>query len=115
MARETTFYHLVVVLATYSKLHPINKRPSPSKSLCRAITACVYIDQSSFSRYFANADPRYPFYEGNWTSGGDSGLYNRLGRGYPDVAAVADNIVLWYEARYGHTGGTSASEKPPKQ
>lgn len=42
---------------------------------------------------------------------GDSGLYNRHGRGYPDVAAVADNIALWYEGSFGHTGGTSASEK----
>lgn len=68
------------------------------------------IDQSLLSRYFLNADLQYPFYEGNWTTGADSGLYNRLGRGYPDVAAVADNIALWYGGKFGHTGGTSASE-----
>ncbi|KAJ5890471.1 Rattus norvegicus CLN2 is a lysosomal protease Precursor [Penicillium subrubescens] len=65
--------------------------------------------QAAISKYFASADPEYPFYGGNWTSGGDSGLYNRLGRGYPDVAAVADNIALYYEGKFGHTGGTSAS------
>ncbi|KAJ5689010.1 Rattus norvegicus CLN2 is a lysosomal protease Precursor [Penicillium macrosclerotiorum] len=65
--------------------------------------------EAAVSRYFSNSNPGYPFYEGNWTSGGSSGLYNRLGRGYPDVAAVADNIALWYEAKFGHTGGTSAS------
>ncbi|KAJ5389262.1 Rattus norvegicus CLN2 is a lysosomal protease Precursor [Penicillium cataractarum] len=65
--------------------------------------------EAAISKYFATSNPNYPFYEGNWTSGGDSGLYNRLGRGYPDVAAVADNIALWYEGKFGHTGGTSAS------
>ncbi|CEJ55182.1 hypothetical protein PMG11_01453 [Penicillium brasilianum] len=64
---------------------------------------------AAISKYFATSNPEYPYYEGNWTSGGDSGLYNRLGRGYPDVAAVADNIALWYKAKFGHTGGTSAS------
>ncbi|KAF3385024.1 Aorsin [Penicillium rolfsii] len=65
--------------------------------------------QAAISNYFANAGPIYPFYDGNWTSGGGSGIYNRFGRGYPDVAAVADNIALWYEGKFGHTGGTSAS------
>ncbi|KAJ8469460.1 hypothetical protein ONZ51_g8987 [Trametes cubensis] len=36
-------------------------------------------------------------------------IYNRTGRGYPDVAANGNNIVVTYNGKPGTTGGTSAS------
>lgn len=37
-----------------------------------------------------------------------------LGRVYPDVAAVADNIALWNGGILGHICGISASERSPE-
>lgn len=62
------------------------------------------------SSYFENYNPPYPYYEGNGLSSANgSGVYNRLGRGYPDVAANGDNIVVFNEGGLGTSGGTSAS------
>ena len=37
------------------------------------------------------------------------GLYNRAGRGYPDVSAVGDNVVIFNNGAPTLIGGTSAS------
>ncbi|KAL5409468.1 hypothetical protein PMIN03_005912 [Paraphaeosphaeria minitans] len=58
--------------------------------------------------YFETADPGYPhYYDGNWQN--STGLYNRNGRGFPDVAANGDNIVAAFDGSIHMTGGTSAA------
>ncbi|KAH8899002.1 subtilisin-like protein [Thozetella sp. PMI_491] len=42
-------------------------------------------------------------------SGNTGGIYNRIGRGYPDVAANGDNIATYAGGEFGLSGGTSAS------
>ena len=61
--------------------------------------------------YFAKANPTYPYYESvnNNSFGANGGIYNRIGRGYPDVSAVGDNVVIFNMAMPTSIGGTSAS------
>lgn len=63
--------------------------------------------QDAVATFFADHNPPYPYYSGNDTNG--TGIYNRIGRGYPDVAANGDNIAVFNEGEYGTSGGTSAS------
>lgn len=52
----------------------------------------------------------YPYYfDGNYLNATNGGLYNRNGRGIPDVAANGDNIALFVGGEFGTEGGTSAS------
>ena len=60
--------------------------------------------------YFAVHSPPYPYYSGNDSLGANGGLYNRSGRGYPDVSANGDNIAVYVGGRAGREGGTSASK-----
>ncbi|EHL01475.1 putative Aorsin [Glarea lozoyensis 74030] len=41
--------------------------------------------------------------------GSSGGVYNRIGRGIPDIAAVGDNIAVYSGGRVRLSGGTSAS------
>lgn len=66
--------------------------------------------------YFGEHNPPYPYYSTivNNTDligslGADGGIYNRLGRGIPDVAANGDNIALYNAGQFQLSGGTSAS------
>lgn len=72
--------------------------------------------------FFQDHNPAYPYYEGfspdsgNYTlpnitelAGNTGGVYNRLGRGIPDVAANGDNIAVYVGGEFGLSGGTSAS------
>lgn len=61
--------------------------------------------------YFAEADPGYPYYESvnNNSFGDNGGIYNRIGRGYPDVSAIGDNVVIFNMGLPTSIGGTSAS------
>lgn len=61
--------------------------------------------------YFSKADPGYPYYESvnNNSFGQNGGIYNRIGRGYPDVAAIGDNVVIYNMGAPTIIGGTSAS------
>jgi len=65
--------------------------------------------------FFASPDgPKYPFYEvllskENVTLGANGGIYNRIGRGQPDVAANGDNTFVAVGGGFGISGGTSAS------
>jgi len=65
--------------------------------------------KAAVATYFQEHDPGYPYYPGNWTSGNGTGLYNRAGRGFPDVAANGDNIGIYQYDAFGRSGGTSAS------
>src|SRR3954471_6731935 len=55
--------------------------------------------------------PNYPSYAtvDNKAIGTGGGIYNRAGRGYPDVSAVGDNVVIFTMGAPTLIGGTSAS------
>lgn len=58
--------------------------------------------------YFKHHNPPYPYYiNGDYNN--TNGLYNRNGRGIPDVAANGNNIATYVGGEYGLEGGTSAS------
>ncbi|KAJ4422609.1 hypothetical protein N0V82_002728 [Gnomoniopsis sp. IMI 355080] len=66
--------------------------------------------QEAIATYFEDHDPPYPYYyDGNYLNATNGGLYNRNGRGIPDVAANGDNIALFVGGEFGTEGGTSAS------
>ncbi|KAK4547340.1 hypothetical protein LTR36_000996 [Oleoguttula mirabilis] len=78
--------------------------------------------QSAVATFFADHNPSYPHYSAlaanasnpvhpNITllSGATGGIYNRIGRGVPDVAAVGDNIAVYSGGVFKLNGGTSAS------
>ncbi|KAH8696765.1 putative protease S8 tripeptidyl peptidase I [Talaromyces proteolyticus] len=60
------------------------------------------------ANYFEKHNPPYPYYNGS-ILGENGGLYNRSGRGYPDVSANGDNIAVYNNGKYTINGGTSAS------
>lgn len=61
--------------------------------------------------YLTQHTPPYASYSATNNSGigTGGGIYNRNGRGYPDVAAVGDNIVIFTGGAPTLIGGTSAS------
>lgn len=80
--------------------------------------------KSAVASYFANHNPPYAYYSvlvtntsdipdlgnGTYSPGGvPGGVYNRIGRGTPDVAANGDNIAVFVGGQSGLSGGTSAS------
>lgn len=67
--------------------------------------------QQAVEHYFQISDPGYPFYAGidNSSFGHNGGIYNRIGRAYPDVAAIGDNVVVVWQNQAWLIGGTSAS------
>lgn len=80
--------------------------------------------ESAVASFFADHDPGYPSYSAlaqvdpsdvyallNVTAlaGSTGGIYNRVGRGVPDVAANGDNIAGYLAGEWGLSGGTSAS------
>lgn len=80
---------------------------APSPLLCRQSTQSR---ANRGPRYLAKHDPGYQSYEtSNGTIPTDGGIYNRAGRGYPDLAAVGDNGVVVVRGRQGLSGGTSMS------
>ncbi|OKL57999.1 Aorsin [Talaromyces atroroseus] len=62
----------------------------------------------AIENYFANYNPSYPYYNGT-VLGENGGLYNRSGRGYPDVSAIGDNIPIYVDGSLTISGGTSAA------
>lgn len=65
---------------------------------------------SAVAAYFADHNPPYPYYTANESLGANGGLYNRSGRGYPDVSANGMNIAVYVGGNATLEGGTSASE-----
>jgi hypothetical protein len=64
----------------------------------------------TYLRYFANHNPPYAYYSSlNGIIGANSGIYNRIGRGFPDVAAVGDNAALVVNGFDAMEGGISMS------
>lgn len=66
---------------------------------------------SAVSTYLTEHTPPYASYAstGNDSFGAGGGVYNRLGRGYPDFSAVGDNVVIFNAGQPTLIGGTSAS------
>ncbi|KAF1990249.1 putative alkaline serine protease AorO [Aulographum hederae CBS 113979] len=67
---------------------------------------------SAVNNYFTKHNPPYPYYSGNNNTGlanPGNGIYNRIGRGYPDISAIGDNVVIFYQGAPTLIGGTSAS------
>ncbi|ORY14368.1 peptidase S8/S53 domain-containing protein [Clohesyomyces aquaticus] len=65
--------------------------------------------QKAVSTFFQEHNPPYPYYVGGNYSTTQNGLYNRNGRGIPDVAANSDNIATFTRGKFITSGGTSAS------
>lgn len=80
--------------------------------------------KSAIATYFAEHDPGLPYYSGIVSdnssnvyalpdvaalAGNSGGIYNRIGRGVPDVAANGDNIATYTGGEFSLSGGTSAS------
>lgn len=66
------------------------------------------------SAYLTNHPPPYASYstsnDPNATAAAtQGGIFNRAGRGYPDVSAVGDNVVIYNMGAPTLIGGTSAS------
>ncbi|KAK3075448.1 hypothetical protein LTR53_001233 [Teratosphaeriaceae sp. CCFEE 6253] len=66
---------------------------------------------SAVAGCFRNHNPSYPYYEtvNNASIGANGGIYNRIGRGYPDFAAIGDNVMIYLDGVARRIGGTSAS------
>lgn len=62
-------------------------------------------------QYFETAKPNYKYYESvdNSSFAANGGIYNRIGRGYPDVSAIGDRIAIFNKGNAALIGGTSAS------
>jgi tripeptidyl-peptidase I len=64
--------------------------------------------QAAIARYFATANPSYPYYsEFSVDVNTTQGLYNRIGRGYPDVAANGAYYRAFTDGVDYHWYGTS--------
>jgi tripeptidyl-peptidase-1 len=73
---------------------------------------------SAVATFFRDHNPPYASYAGLITSNtqvgigaldSTGGIYNRIGRGVPDVSANGDNIAVYVSGEYQLSGGTSAS------
>ncbi|BDD60315.1 hypothetical protein MPDQ_004698 [Monascus purpureus] len=63
------------------------------------------------AKFFKDYPPPYPYYDStnNNSFGANGGLYNRNGRGFPDVSALGDNIATFTYGESMPNAGTSAS------
>ena len=70
---------------------------------------------AALKTYFGRHNPPYLPYSGFGTGydpgnvSVNGGLYNRIGRGIPDVAANGENITVAAQGQFGLLAGTSAS------
>ena len=72
--------------------------------------------QAAVDTFFSEHNPEYPYYSTLLNSsdqfadlGSQGGIYNRIGRGIPDVAANGDNTAVYVGGEFMRGGGTSAS------
>ncbi|KAJ9220584.1 hypothetical protein DTO271D3_4637 [Paecilomyces variotii] len=66
---------------------------------------------SAVAAYFKEKNPPYKYYESvdNSSFAANGGIYNRIGRAYPDVAAIGDNVAIYNAGAPTLIGGTSAA------
>jgi tripeptidyl-peptidase-1 len=62
---------------------------------------------AAVATYLTDHKPSYPSYDDPKNS--SMGIFHENGRGYPDVAALGDNIVIFADGTPQTVGGTSAS------
>ncbi|KAH8679313.1 putative alkaline serine protease AorO [Ilyonectria robusta] len=68
--------------------------------------------KSAVDSFFASHDPGFPSYntkDGIIPFNTSTGVFNRAGRGFPDIAAVGDNGVIVFQGDSSLSGGTSMS------
>ncbi|TVY83605.1 Tripeptidyl-peptidase sed1 [Lachnellula suecica] len=67
--------------------------------------------KTAVTNYLTNSPPPYKSYSTTDAAaiGAGGGIFNNAGRGYPDVSAVGDNIVIFNAGAPTLIGGTSAS------
>ena len=63
--------------------------------------------QQAVANFFAQHNPPYPYYSGSESLGYNGGLYNRSGRGYPDVSANGAQLLAYVGGTLEHWYGTS--------
>ncbi|KAF2761577.1 putative protease S8 tripeptidyl peptidase I [Pseudovirgaria hyperparasitica] len=95
--------------------HPYHVNFSSGGGFSNVYTVPDY-QKSAVDTFFAKHNPPYKSYSAIvnntdlvGTLGSYGGIYNRIGRGIPDVAAVGDNIATYVGGEFGLSGGTSAS------
>jgi tripeptidyl-peptidase I len=67
-----------------------------------------WYQKHAVAEYFATANPPYPYYsEFNVNLNTTKGLYNRIGRGFPDVSANGANFRAFNAGTDRHWYGTS--------
>jgi tripeptidyl-peptidase-1 len=59
------------------------------------------------SKYFETAKPSFPSYNGGDNVGAHGGVYNKAGRGFPDVSANGAELEMYYQGQITHFYGTS--------
>ena len=67
--------------------------------------------EAAVKTFFALHDPPYPYYstKNNISVGANGGLYNRAGRGFPDLSAVGEKYLFYSAGRDREGAGTSVS------
>ncbi|WPG97613.1 subtilisin-like protein [Acrodontium crateriforme] len=67
--------------------------------------------KAAVETYLTQYTPPYKSYSSsnNDSFGAGGGIYNRNGRGYPDISAIGDNVVIFNAGAPTIIGGTSAS------
>lgn len=70
-----------------------------------------WYQRCAVEEYLARVNLSYPYYEGvdNSSFAQNGGIYNRIGRAYPDVSAIGENILVFLRGDPIVGGGTSAS------
>lgn len=69
-----------------------------------------YYQQAAVAEFFAFHEPGLPYYYANDQAtniGANGGIYNRAGRGFPDVSANGANLEAWVAGELGQWYGTS--------
>jgi subtilase family serine protease len=67
-----------------------------------------WYQEQAVEHYFAVANPKYPYYSGiNVDTNTTKGLYNRIGRAYPDVSANGAYFPAYNQAHLVHFFGAS--------
>ncbi|KAJ7351951.1 peptidase S8/S53 domain-containing protein [Mycena albidolilacea] len=64
---------------------------------------------AAVASYLTNHKPSYPSYDDPKNRTSSTGIFHENGRGYPDVSALGDNIVIFADGTPQTVGGTSAS------
>ena len=101
--------------------HPYHVNYSSGGGFSNVYPVPAY-QKSAVDTFFADHDPPYPYYSGLVDNaplpekpdvvalaGSSGGIYSRIGRGIPDVAANGDNGAIYSAGNFTLSGGTSMS------